>query len=160
MTTIPKPTVGRVVLYRTDGRNGLVYDLPALVTVTQDSHPGDYPCAACGGYGTVEKRDHVKGFVYSEECETCHGGGRVAQNPLPVPSSPGHLHLTVGTPGGFGTKLQSGLVETDEDFVGASGLVPGSGTYVELDVPPASDPDDPQPRTWRYPPRSDDMIEV
>lgn len=121
------PRLGQMVLYRTDGRNGLVYDLPAIVTVIQTSHPGDYP-----------------------EGES---------NPLPVPSS-GHAHLTVFTPGGFGTQVvdhhesASGgkgtsvhEPESDEDFVGAASFVPGSGTYVELDVPPADM--EIEPRTWR-----------
>lgn len=37
------PTIGRLVYYRTDGRNGLDYDLPAIVVTTEDTHPGDYP---------------------------------------------------------------------------------------------------------------------
>lgn len=126
--TTQTPTPGRVVLYRTDGRNGLVYDLPAIVTVTRASHPGDYP------------------------------DGR--SNPLPVPDE-GHVHLTVFTPGGFGTELHlpSGYLPqpAGPDFVGAKKLVPGSGTYVELNVPQAvgvtgfGSEVEPAPRTWRWP---------
>lgn len=123
MTEMPTP--GRIVLYRTDGRNGLVYDLPAIVTVTPGSHPGDYP-----------------------------DGSR---NPLPVPSGR-HVHLTVFTPGGFGTTLEAAGGTHDgpvnrpdpDDFPGSFGLNPGSGTYVEWDVPPG-DAVDPAPRTWRWP---------
>lgn len=113
--------IGTDVIYRTDGRNGLVYDLPAVITVTRDSHPGDYP----------------------------DGRG----NPLPVPESDDHVHLTVFTPGGFGTQLVSPggspFTPADEDFVGASELKPGSGSYVEWNVPKAGD--DVEPRTWRLP---------
>lgn len=134
-----QPTPGRIVLYRTDGRNGLVYDLPAIVTVTPQSHPGDYPDGSA--------------------------------NPLPVPDE-GCVHLTVFTPGGFGTEP---LVEinggefvpvsevyrmdelTDEQkaalYKNAVGLSPGSGTYVEWNVPEADDRvgDYVTPRSWRWP---------
>ena len=113
-----QPTIGRIVHYRTDGRNGLVYDLPAIVTCTRDSHPGDYP----GG-------DH---------------------NPLPVPDE-GHVHLTVFTPGGYGTTVDP----EDGDFVGAKSLNPGSGTYVEWNVPENEmDGGNVESRTWRWPVRS------
>ena len=116
--------IGRDVIYRTDGRNGLVYDLPAKITVTRDTHPGDYP------------------------------DGR--RNPLPVPDE-GCVHLTVFTPGGFGTEL----VEEDERYVpgddsayvGAAGLYPGSGTYVEWNVPYEGDVNHIE-RTWRWPERT------
>lgn len=114
------PTLGRIVLFRTDARNGLVYDLPAIVTCTADTHPGDYP------------------------------DGRA--NPLPVPR-PGCVHLTVFTPGGFGTTIAEKPDHDDADFIGATTIVPGSGTYVEWDVRPACDPAQPGPRTWRWPPR-------
>lgn len=110
------PTIGRIVVYRTDGRNGLVYDLPAIVTVTPDSHPGDYPDGS--------------------------------QNPLPVPEE-GTVHLTVFTPGGFGTTVDRAKA-TDEAFVGADNMQPGSGTYVEWSVP--HDPEA-SPRSWRWPER-------
>ena len=119
-----QPTIGRIVHYRTDGRNGLVYDLPAIVTCTRDSHPGDYP-----------------------------GGGR---NPLPVPSL-GHVHLTVFTPGGFGTKVATlhTPTATDADYVDAQELTPGSGTYVEWNVPENFvDGGNVESRTWRWPVRS------
>ena len=125
------PTPGRVVLYRTDGRNGLAYDLPALVVVTHGSHPGYYP------------------------------DGRA--NPLPRPAD-GSVHLTVASPGGFGTTVDDLPDTADEDFPGALVLTPGSGTYVEWDVPHAgvehdgasADVDDPAhaavpPRSWRWP---------
>lgn len=123
--------VGDQVLYRTDGRNGLSYDLPAVVTVTRESHPGDYPDGS--------------------------------SNPLPVPD-PGCVHLTVSTPGGFGCYVENRDGQAgndDEDFVGGRNLVPGSGTYVEWNVPSndsvvQSDYDGPSgddgvfPRTFRH----------
>ena len=113
-----KPTIGRIVWYRTDGRNGLVYDLPAVITVTKDTHPGDYP------------------------------DGR--KNPLPIPDE-GCVHLTVFTPGGFGTttdKSHPAQRTTSAEFVGATTMFPGSGTYVEWNVP--FDPEA-SPRSWRWP---------
>lgn len=116
------PTIGRIVLYRTDGRNGLAYDLPAIITVTRDTHPGDYP--------TGEK------------------------NPLPVPESDMHVHLTVFTPGGFGTSvIKAGEARppySSSEFQDAEGFIPGSGSYVEWNVP-AADGDRLLPRTWRWP---------
>lgn len=109
-----KPTPGRIVWYQTDGRNGLDYYLPAMVTVTRDSHPGDYP------------------------------DGK--PNSLPVPSSDLHVHLTVTTPGGFGSDYM-----TEEGGRRPERFVPGSGTYVEHDVP--FDPDGGR-RTWRWPEKS------
>lgn len=116
------PTIGRIVLYRTDGRNGLEYDLPAIVNCTRATHPGDYP------------------------------GGE--SNPLPVPNDEATVHLTVFTPGGYGTTVGGAADPDDKDFVGAKKMSPGSGTYVELLVPQATNPDDPAPRTWRWPVRS------
>ena len=118
MNEVP-PHVGQIVLYQTDERNGLTYHLPAIVTVVQGSHPGDYP-----------------------------DGNR---NALPVPSSETHVHLTVLTPGGFGTRLeapQGGIVPVNasEDFKEAATLVPGSGSYVEWDVPLDTAG---SPRSWR-----------
>lgn len=122
-----KPSIGRIVWYRTDGRNGLAYDLPAIITVTQDTHPGDY------------------------------SDGRA--NPLIVPSSPTHVHLTVFSPGGFGTMVtpadstEQATMPSSADFPGGRRLQPGSGTYVELDVPMADEDPGPQSnaRTWRWP---------
>jgi len=126
--------IGSIVIYRTDGRNGLSYDLPAIITCTSDSHPGDYP-----------------------------DGSR---NPLPVPDD-GCVHLTVFTPGGFGTEVHkpSGpLPQPDDADYKDSKLVPGSGTYVDWNVPyhgdplDRLDPDPPGerivPRTWRWPERA------
>lgn len=136
-----KPTVGRIVIYRTDGRNGLAYDLPAIVTCTRDTHPGPYPDGS--------------------------------SNPLPVPDE-GRVHLTVFTPGGFGsTKVRDDTgaefdptaEHTDDSvYVGATSFVPGSGTYVEWNVQGNEDAkrsvrdgtfsdDDVLPRTWRWPER-------
>lgn len=112
-----KPTICRMVVYRTDGRNGLEYDLPAVITVTRDSHPGPlYP-----------------------------DGSR---NPLPVPETEEHVHLTVFTPGGFGTTIGPAKVDPDSSaaFVGAQEITPGSGSYVEWNVPKGEGP-----RTWRWP---------
>lgn len=103
------PTPGRIVLYQTDGRNGLDYELPAIVTVTRDSHPGDYP------------------------------DGK--PNSLLVPTSKLHVHLTVFTPGGFGSTYVADGVESGYNQDGMPNLgrpdsfVPGSGSYVEYDVP-------------------------
>ena len=118
-----QPTIGRIVWYRTDGRNGLTYDLPAIVTCTPDTHPGDYP------------------------------GDR--KNPLPVPDE-GCVHLTVFTPGGFGTTVHGKDQPADEAFVGASEMNPGSGTYVEWNVPEWDQENymEPMRRTWRWPERS------
>lgn len=113
------PTPGRIVWYQTDGRNGLDYYLPAVVTVTRNSHPGDYP-----------------------------DGSR---NPLPVPSSDLHVHLTIHSPGGVGTTVDDVEPESDSNFVGAKKMNPGSGTYVEHDVP--FDPNGGH-RTWRWPDRA------
>lgn len=136
-----KPTIGRIVIYRTDGRNGLVYDLPAIITVTRETHPGDYPDGS--------------------------------QNPLPVPESDEHVHLTVFTPGGYGsfvprdvklTTLERGekkavkeqlRAHNSEAFIGAYTFIPGSGSYVEWNVPYAhiENPDMVGHRTWRWPER-------
>lgn len=136
-----KPTIGRIVIYRTDGRNGISYDLPAIVTCTRDTHPGDYP-----------------------------DGNK---NPLPVPESDTHVHLTVFTPGGYGTTITSaseahsfgvnkeGTIYPyhepvdSEEFKHALNMDPGSGTYVEWNVPmddPETDDGDPDGvalRSWR-----------
>ena len=122
-------TIGRIVIYRTDGRNGLSYDLPAIVTCTQETHPGDYP------------------------------NGK--KNPLPVPETGDHVHLTVFVPGGHGTTIGRYPLNhepaSSEEFVGASHMNPGSGTYVELNVPYwLHEYDDPAsteiaPRSWRWP---------
>lgn len=122
--TTRKPYLGQDVLYQTDERNGLKYALPAKITVIRASHPGDYPDGS--------------------------------NNPLPVPESDWHVHLTVFTPGGFGTTVTDPKSDheplpghqSDEAFVGAKQFKPGSGTYVELNVP--YDPEG-GPRTWRFP---------
>lgn len=119
--TDQKPTIGRIVWYRTDGRNGLAYDLPAIITCTRESHPGDYP-----------------------------DGSR---NPLPVPDE-GCVHLTVFTPGGFGTKVKGIAGEPfDDDFIGAPEMFPGSGTYVEWNVP-HNGTGPVMSRSWRWPERA------
>jgi hypothetical protein len=116
------PTPGRVVLYQTDGRNGLDYVLPAVVTVSRDSHPGDYP----DGQG----------------------------NSLAVPITDQHVHLTVFTPGGFGSTYVAGGVESEYEQESMPNLgrpdsfTPGSGTYVEWNV--AYDPEGSR-RSWRWP---------
>ena len=127
--TDQKPTIGRIVWYRTDGRNGLSYDLPAIITVTPYTHPGDYP------------------------------DGR--SNPLPVPDD-GRVHLTVFTPGGFGTRVIDSTESlkrepASSDFPDADDLAPGSGTYVEWNVPYAGDSIEigaDLGRTWRWPERA------
>lgn len=123
--------IGSIVIYRTDGRNGLSYDLPAIITCTHYSHPGDYP------------------------------DGR--KNPLPVPRDEHHVHLTVFTPGGFGTYVSDSTDALNReprsgDFPNASDLFPGSGTYVEWNVPCYAEAIDTNhdrreripPRTWRW----------
>lgn len=116
------PTPGRIVWYQTDERNGLRYYLPAMVTVTRASHPGDYP-------------DGTK-------------------NSLPVPTTRLHVHLTVYTPGGFGSTYvgRGGEVseyQQDGENLGIpASFTPGSGSYVEWDVPYSSKG---LPRTWRWP---------
>lgn len=116
-----KATIGRIVTYRTDGRNGIEYDLPAIVNCTRDTHPGpQYP------------------------------NGKL--NPLMIPSSDEHVHLTVFTPGGFGSQVlgEDGLSipGDDKEWVGATEMKSGSGSYVELNVGYSANP---QPRTWRWP---------
>lgn len=122
------PTPGRIVLYQTDGRNGLDYVLPAIVTVTRTSHPGDYP------------------------------DGK--PNSLPVPTSDAHVHLTVFTPGGFGSQYvadgeSSSYSQYTQDETPNLGrpdsFVPGSGTYTEWDV--RHDPEGGR-RSWRWPDRT------
>lgn len=124
------PTIGRIVHYTTDGRNGLSYPLPAIVTVTRDTHPGDYP------------------------------DGR--KNPLPVPDTEFHVHLTVFTPGGFGTtvakreefeKKNQAFFRPpvqDTDFPDSIAINPGSGSYVEWNVPYSEQR---LPGTWCWPSR-------
>jgi hypothetical protein len=118
----PKPTIGRIVHYRTDGRNGLVYDLPAIITCTEATHPGAYPDGQANG--------------------------------LPVPIGD-FVHLTVFSPGGFGTTVRSGIKpENDAEFVGAHTITPGSGTYVEWNVPFTKESEELIPaRSWRWPVR-------
>jgi hypothetical protein len=109
----PIPKVGDLVIYQTDGRNDLDYHLPAIVSVTQDTHPGDYPDGS--------------------------------PNSLGVPSSPTHVHITVLTPGGFGSEYTSAEGETTRysdtpqeelpNLGKPASFNPGSGTYVEQDVP-------------------------
>lgn len=113
-----RPTIGRVVIYRTDGRGGLEYDLPAIVTCTADTHPGDYPDGSA--------------------------------NPLPVPTGDA-VHLTVFTPGGFGTTIEHVAPSSDEAFKDAPNLQPGSGSYVEWSVPFTINTGDIPPRSWRWP---------
>jgi hypothetical protein len=120
---VKRPTPGRIVWYQTDGRNGLDYILPAIVTVTRESHPGDYP-------------DGVP-------------------NSLPIPTTEYHVHLTVFTPGGFGsTYVDHDDVESEYDQEAMPNLgrpkrfTPGSGTYTEWDVP--YNPNG-GCRTWRWP---------
>lgn len=117
---LPKP--GRTVWYQTDGRNDLDYYLPAIVTVTWGSHPGDYPD------GTP--------------------------NSLPRPSTELHVHLTVFTPGGFGSSyaIDGKLSEFKQDKMPNLGkpqsITPGSGTYTEWNVPYDANGGR---RTWRWP---------
>lgn len=152
------PTIGRIVIYRTDGRDGLSYDLPAIVNCTPDTHPGDYPCETCEGSGEVTER-HEPWAAERIGCQDCGGTGKGARNPLPVPDHD-CVHLTVFTPGGYGTAVVDGEGyehhdPSSEQFTTADVLLPGSGTYVEWNVPgPASD-DDPAPRSWRWPTRTD-----
>lgn len=117
------PTIGRIVWYQTDGRNGLSYTLPAMVTCTIDTHPGDYPDGS--------------------------------KNPLPVPADEFTVHLTVFTPGGFGTKVNG--VDTgpmkSTIFKDALQMIPGSGTYVEWNVPCFQLPRVQWERSWRWPER-------
>lgn len=63
------PTLGRIVMYRTDGRNGISYDLPAMIVCTEDSHVGDYP-------------DGTRNLL-----------------PVPATAEHGEVHLVVFTPG-------------------------------------------------------------
>jgi hypothetical protein len=149
-----KPTIGRIVWYRTDGRNGLEYDLPAIITCTQDTHPGDYIVhePRCASLLDLAEDD--------DEDPSCDCTPTTKSNPLPVPESDSHVHLTIFTPGGFGSEvtdvsgdLQHGDLGTGRAFVGAHSFTPGSGTYVEWNVPDGNTyvNDTPKPRSWRWP---------
>lgn len=102
------------------------YDLPAIINCTEETHPGDYPDGS--------------------------------KNPLPVPKGT-NVHLTVFTPGGFGTKImredenQWRAPYHDREFKEPGEMAPGSGTYVEWDVP-FFDPDSIPDEGWRIPNRS------
>lgn len=82
------PSVGRTVLFQTDGRGGKRYHLPAIITTTTDSHPD---------------ADQVKPKeLAASEAVGVHG------NPVPVPNTAkGVVHLHVMTPGpkGYYTEL-------------------------------------------------------
>lgn len=137
------PMLGQPGLYRTDGRNGLAYDLPAVVNCTRESHPGNYPCIGCG----TAHADREHGL--------CDQGCEFPKNPLMVPEE-GYVHLTVSTPGGYGTQVFSDEQPSrvvrghkDSDFVGAPTFSPGSGTYVELNVPVVPDGPEAPARSWR-----------
>lgn len=127
-----KPTVGRIVLYRTDGRNGLVYDLPAMVTVTQESHPGDYPD---GRHNPLPVPDGA----YAVHLTVFTPGGK-------------GVRITSALP--FDRDV-SREPRDDQEFVGADGLdvSQASGTYVELNVMgvEAKNGEDIPPRSWRWP---------
>jgi hypothetical protein len=149
-----KPTIGRIVWFRTDGRNGLTYDLPAIITCTKDTHPGDYV------------RHKPTCNLLTDESEEpwpeaeCSCTPTVERNPLPVPEDDVHVHLTVFTPGGYGSfipkKANKQIRKHDSsEFVGAQEFIPGSGSYVEWNVPMFdANVGGSMKRTWRWPERS------
>lgn len=123
--------LGETVLYRSDGRGGKVYDVPAIVTMVQKSHV-DLPLLRA-----AEEADKVllaidaDIVVGSEEQARADGyvlkasdGLFVGENPLPIPHD-GTVHLRVFTPG---------------------------EPYRELSVP--YDPTGTTPRSWRHRPGS------
>lgn len=75
-----KPTIGRIVIYQTDGRGGLSYQLPAIINCTRESHP-DYGKETTNSWQGVESGE-VDG-----------------SNPVPIPNDETTVHLTVFTPG-------------------------------------------------------------
>lgn len=114
------PRIGDIVLYRTDGRNGLDYALPAIVTVTQDTHPGDYP------------------------------DGRSNALPVPKDETTVHLTVfTPGGVGAALVDENDETVESPDSvqWIGGKAIdtTKASGTYVELNVPFGTGP-----RTWRF----------
>ena len=60
----PLPTPGRIVLYRTDGRGGFKYDLPAIIVRTQSSTD---PAAVEAGHVAELVDFEVDLFVFSVE---------------------------------------------------------------------------------------------
>lgn len=68
-----KPTIGRIVIYQTDGRGGLQYPLPAIINCTKDTHPGAW--------------------------QGVESGEADGTNPVPIPEDENTVHLTVFTPG-------------------------------------------------------------
>lgn len=121
-----KPTIGRIVIYRTDGRNGLVYDLPAIITCTEGTHPGNYPDGQHNPL-PVPLGDEVHLTVF-----TPGGVGAKVGSPARDPETSADF---VG---------ESVLVPGSGTYVELS--VP---QYVEF----VGDPAEPFPRTWRWPER-------
>lgn len=125
--------LGQRVLYRTDGRGGKMYDLPAIVTCVQRTHVDLPALRAMQERGEIEydaaKLDGqpiplvmVGNDALNEGWSTDHGGIYVPGNPLPIPHD-GAVHLVVTTPG--------------EQM-----------HYRELSVP--YDPTGQTPRSWRF----------
>lgn len=122
-----RPTIGRIVTYRS--RTGR-YDVPAVVTATQDTLD---PAG-------VEAHERSSG-----------------RSGVPSLSSPNHVHLTVFTPGLPGQRADALDFEVESSF-GRSENV--AGCYQEWDIPLAGSSsdaadieDEPAPGTWRWPER-------
>lgn len=130
----PIELLGEVVWYRSDGRGGKSYDVPAIVAMVQKSHV-DLPLLRAAeeqGYRAAFENNTYYDEVNGERRVDTHttlgvvsflNGILVGDNPLPIPHS-GTVHLRVQTPG-----------ET---------------TYRELSVP--YDPTGATPRSWRHRP--------
>lgn len=69
------PTPGRIVLYRTDGRNGYKYDLPAMIVRTKAS--SDNKAVGDGAIHALPNDYTVDLFVFSV------GGASYGENSVP-----------------------------------------------------------------------------
>lgn len=118
---------GRMVFYQTDGRNELSYTLPAIVTVTRDSHPGDYPDGRKNPLSVLDDDGY-------EVHLTVFTPGGVGTTVMVDDSATGHVPFE-----SRGTENFPDAMEMD--------VSQASGTYVEHNVP--YDPDG-GPRTWRW----------
>jgi hypothetical protein len=119
--------LGETVLYRSDGRGGKVYDVPAVVTMVQKSHVDLPHLRAAEEANRVALAFDVEDSGDDPEVARANGwvtsssdGLLVGTNPLPIPLD-GTVHLRVWSPG---------------------------EPYRELSVP--YDPTGATPRSWRH----------
>lgn len=76
------PTIGRIVLYQTDGRNGYRYSLPAVIVRTRAS--SDPKSVAVGNVAELHDDNTVDLFVMSV------GGESYGENAVPLCESVGN----------------------------------------------------------------------